>query len=217
MTTNCNISAEVRPLLDRAAAGDEAAWPELFGLFQPRLRRMVALRLDQHLQGRIDPSDVLQEAYIDAAAQLPKYLEQPTLPFFLWLRMVTGARLARVHRFHLGTQARDARRELSLDTAQLPQASSAVLANLLVGSDTRPEEAAARAERLAGLQNALNQLDETDREILALRHYEELTFAEAGLVLGLSETGAGKRYVNALSQLKDLLAQQPGGLEGFQP
>src|SRR5262245_51011719 len=139
MAPELDNPVDVQSWLARATAGDPTAWPELFGRFQPRLRRMVALRLDPHLQGRVDPSDVLQEAYLDAAAQLPKYLEQPKLPFFLWLRLVTGARLTKLHRFHLGTQGRDARRELSLNAAHVPQASSAVLANRLAGDDTRPE------------------------------------------------------------------------------
>src|SRR5438132_1050644 len=104
MPADSLLQPDWQPWLARIAAGDAAAWPELFGRCQPRLRRMVALRLDPQLQGRIDPSDVIQEAYLDASAQLPKYLDQPALPFFLWLRLVTGARLSRLHRHHLNAQ-----------------------------------------------------------------------------------------------------------------
>ncbi len=101
-------------LLRRASHGDEAALAALFGRYRKRLRQMVRLRLDRRLQGRVDPSDVLQEAYLDVAQQLPHYLKKPEMSFFLWLRLVTGQRLMRVHRQHLGAARRDAGREVSL-------------------------------------------------------------------------------------------------------
>src|SRR5438874_3855566 len=111
-------------LLRRAIHGEEAALATLFGRYRKRLRQMVHLRLDQRLQGRVDPSDVLQEAYLDVAAQLPHYAKKPGMPFFLWLRLVTGQRLMRVHRQHLGAALRDAGREVSLYRGALPEASS---------------------------------------------------------------------------------------------
>jgi len=107
-------STETNRLLERVAAGEQEVWGELLMRHQERLRCMVAVRLDRRLQGRIDPSDVLQEAYLQASLQLAEYLKKPTLPFFLWLRLVTGQRLATLHRYHLGTQGRDAGREVSL-------------------------------------------------------------------------------------------------------
>src|SRR5262245_42677558 len=118
-------SSEVERTLRRAAAGDQEAWGELLTRYRERLRCMIALRLDRRLQGRIDPSDVIQEAYLQASLQLADYLKNPTIPFFLWLRLVTGQRLVALHRHHLGTQARDAGREVSLYRGALPQASSA--------------------------------------------------------------------------------------------
>src|SRR5271166_6620129 len=116
-------------LVDRAAAGDTAALAELFGCYRKRLRQMVRLRLDRRLQGRVDPSDVLQEAYIDFARKLPEYTRaRPELPFYLWLRLITGERLLRIHRQHLGTLMRDVDREVSLYRGALPQASSESLA-----------------------------------------------------------------------------------------
>ena len=158
--------------------GDQAAWAAILAPHRDRLRRMVALRLDQRLRGRIDPSDVLQEAFLQAAQALPKYLERPEQPVFLWLRWLTGMTLQLVHRRHLGVQARDAGREVQLLDRPWPEASSAALAAQLLGRDTRPSVAAIRAERQRRLQEALNAMDPLDREVLVLRHFEELTNAE---------------------------------------
>src|SRR5215831_7773168 len=107
-------------LLLRAAAGDTVALAALFARHRERLRRMVRLRLDRRLQGRIDPSDVLQEAYLDLAKRAPDYFAKPDIPFFLWLRLLTGQRLLEIHRRHLGTQLRDAGQEVSLHRGALP-------------------------------------------------------------------------------------------------
>jgi RNA polymerase sigma-70 factor (ECF subfamily) len=178
---------------------------------------MVALRLDRRLQGRIDPSDVLQETYLEAARQLADYLQNPTLPFFLWVRLLAGNRLARLHRHHLGAQMRDADRDVSLYHGALPEASSAALAARLLGRECRPSEAAVRAELKLRVQDALNRLDPLDREVLALRHFEQLTTAETARVLGVSEAAAGKRYVRALVRLKETLTRLPGGMGGLWP
>ena len=176
---------------------------------------MVALRLDRRLQGRVDPSDIIQEAYIDASARLAEYARQPDMPFFLWLRFLTGQRLVRVHRQHLGAEMRDVAREVSLYRGALPAATSAALAAQLLGRDTRPSEAAVRAERSIRLQEALNSMDPLDREVLALRHFEQLSNAEAARVLGLQESAAAKRYVRALKRLRLILDARPGGLGGL--
>ena len=136
---------------------------------------MVRLRLDRRLQGRVDPSDVLQEAYLDLAAKLPEYASRPAIPFFLWLRLVAGERLLRVHRHHLGAAMRDAGREVSLHQGAFPEASSASLAAQLLGQLTSASQAALRAEMQLLLQEALNGMDPIDREVLALRHFEELS------------------------------------------
>jgi RNA polymerase sigma-70 factor (ECF subfamily) len=209
--------SETARSLERAANGDADGWRELLAQHHARLRRMVTLRLDPRLQGRIDPSDVLQDTYLDAAGQLGDYLRDPKLPFFLWLRLLTGHRLGRLHRRHLGAQARDAGREVSIYRGALPGASSAALAAQLLGRESRPSEAAARAELKLCVQEALNAMDPLDREVLSLRHFEHLTNAEAARELGISEAAAGKRYLRALARLKDLLARRPGGLEEFRP
>src|SRR5262245_54963743 len=130
--------SDTEQLLRRAAAGDQASWGALLTRHGQRLRCMVALRLDHRLQGRIHPSDVIQEACLEASAQLADYLRQPTLPFFLWLRLITGQKMVALHRHHLGKQMRDASREVSLFHGSLPATSSAALAAQLLGRDTRP-------------------------------------------------------------------------------
>lgn len=200
-------------LQQRALNADEAALAELFAQHRVRLKRMVKLRIDHRLQGRVDASDILQEAYLDLARQLPDYAKKPDVPFFLWLRLVTGQRLAQVHRKHLGTAMRDADREVSLYHGPLPQASTAFLASQLLGRFTSVSQWAIRAEIQMKLQETLNSMDTTDREVLALRHFEELSNVEAAQVLGISHAAASKRYVRAWRRLKDALVQIPGLLE----
>jgi RNA polymerase sigma-70 factor (ECF subfamily) len=197
-------------LIDRAAAGDSAALAELFGRYRKRLRAMVRLRMDRRLQGRVDPSDVLQEAYLDVAQQLSSYLAKPEMPFYLWLRLTTGQRLMRLHRQHLGAAIREAGREVSLHRGALPQASSVSLAAQLLGKMTSASKAVERVEIQLRLQAALNGMDEMDREIIALRHFEELSNAEAAQVLGLEPSAASKRYIRALKRLQEILKSIPG-------
>jgi RNA polymerase sigma-70 factor (ECF subfamily) len=208
------LDPTTRERLQKAAAGDNAAWAALLAEHHDRLRRMVALRLDHRLQGRVDPSDVIQDTYLEAVGQLPDYLSDPRMPLFLWLRLLAGHRLGRVHRQHLGTQARDAGREVSLYRGPMPEASSAALAAHLLGKEARPSEVAMIAERKLRLQEALNSLDPLDREVLALRHFEQLSRAEVARELGISEAAAGKRYLRALERLRRHLEDDLSGLGG---
>jgi RNA polymerase sigma-70 factor (ECF subfamily) len=205
-------SSETVRLTQQAANGDQQSWAALLARHEGKLRRVVAFRMDQRLQGRIDASDVLQEAYLVAAQHLAEYLRQPAMSFYLWLRGIVGNKLLELHRHHLGTQMRDAGREVSLYQGALPEASSAALAARLLGHLTGPSEAAVRAEMKVRLQEGLNSLDPLDREVLALRHFEHLTPAETAAVLGIKEKAAGMRYLRALKRLKDILTGLPGGL-----
>jgi RNA polymerase sigma-70 factor (ECF subfamily) len=214
-TSAVGNSNETLRLIGLARAGDRRALSALLERHRDRLRRMVELRLDWRLQARVDASDVVQDAFLEVATRLDEYLRGPELPLFLWLRLVVGQRLATVHRHHLGTQMRDAGREVSLHRDALPAVSSAALADQLLGRLTTPSQAAVRAERVIRLQEALNALDAVDREVLALRHFEQLTAAETARVLGISEAAAAKRYIRALKRLKQILARMPGGLEGL--
>jgi RNA polymerase sigma-70 factor (ECF subfamily) len=199
-----------RELLRRAAEGDEGAWAEVVGRFEPRLRRMLHLRLNRRLQGRLDEGDVLQEAYLEVHRKLPEYAADPRLPPFLWVRHIAGLKLVEVHRRHLGTQARDAGREITLHRGGLPEADSASLAAQLMGALTSPSQAVQRAELRLAVQAALAELDPDDREVLALKHFEQLSTAEAAEVLGLSKAGAGHRYVKAVKRLREALERLPG-------
>jgi RNA polymerase sigma-70 factor, ECF subfamily len=203
-------SDEVSGLIRRAAAGEEAASRELFSRHRDRLRRMVHLRLSRRLAGRVDDSDVLQEACLEAARRLEEYLREPKLPFFLWLRHLTALKLAEVHRRHLGTQLRDADREVTLHRGLLPLADSVSLAAQLLGTLTTPSQAVIKAETRLLVQEALNGMDPIDREVLALKHFEQLSMAEIAEVLGLSKAGAGSRYLRAIKRLRQILSQIPG-------
>jgi len=209
-----NDPSDTVHLVERLRAGDRQALTDLFQRHRDRLRRMVELRMDARLQGRVDASDVLQDAFLDAATQLDTFLRGSELSAFLWLRLVVGQRLSKYHRLHLGTKMRDVRQEVSLYRDALPQASSAALASMLLGRLTSPSHAAIRAEQVLHVQDALNELEPLDREVVALRHFEQLSRAETAQVLGITEEAGAKRYMRALRRLKAILAEQPGGSEG---
>jgi RNA polymerase sigma-70 factor (ECF subfamily) len=199
-------------LLTWAAAGDGAAWGALLTAHQDRLMRMVAFRMDPRLRGRIDAADIVQEAFVEASAHRSDYFRAPSVPLFLWLRGVVGNKLLEVTRHHLGTHMRDAKRELPLDVPhQLDDTSSALCAHL-TGHLTSPSVAAVRDEVRTRLKKALDEMSAMDREVLALRHFEQLTSAETAQVLGIQERAAAKRYLRALERLKQILSEMPGGL-----
>ena len=200
--------ADIADLLARVRAGDQPALAELFARHRDKLRRMVQLRLDHRLAGRVSPSDVLQEAYIDALKRIDHYFEKPDQPFFGWLRLVVGQRLADVHREHLA-QKRDVGHEVPIHRGG-PGADSACLAACLLGSGTSPSHAAARTESFARLEEALDRMDALDREVLALRHFEELSNTDTAEILGIQPAAASKRYVRALARLKQILETIPG-------
>src|SRR5262245_12252733 len=208
---------EFDELLRLASGGDEQALAALYARHRGKLRRMVRLRLDRRLQGRVDPSDVLQEAFIDIARRATVYFANPSMPLFLWMRFLTGQRLMALHQHHFGAQKRDPRQELSLLPGALPEATSASLAALLLGRLTSPSRAVARAELQVRVQDALNALDPMDREVLALRHFEELSNTETAEVLGITKTAASNRYVRALRRLKEVLSGMPGLLDSSAP
>jgi RNA polymerase sigma-70 factor (ECF subfamily) len=193
----------------RLAGGEQQALAELFSQHRDPLRRMVALRLDQRLNGRVSPSDVLQEAYLDALQRLPHLRAKPDLPLYGWLRQIVGQRLIELHRQHLGAQRRAAGQEVSLDQPA-PAVRSQSLAAQLAGQLTSPSQAALRNEACAQLEAALERLEPLDREILALRHFEELSNNEVAAVLGIQKGAASKRYVRALARLKEALEAVPG-------
>jgi RNA polymerase sigma-70 factor (ECF subfamily) len=202
---SCSGAAERRRLL-----------AELFEGHRSRLRTMLRLRLDRRLQARVDPSDVLQEAFLAAAAGIDRFLADPRIPLYLWLRFLAGRKLEELHRRHLDTGKRDPAREVSLHREPLPMATSAEIALELLGKDPSPSDAAARAELRARLEDAIESLQPLDREVLALRHFEELRTQEVAHALGIEEATARKRYLRAVERLRKVLARLPGFGPGFE-
>lgn len=200
-------SSEITEILHRATSGDQDALNELFTRYRDRLKRMIRLRLNRRLIGRLDDSDILQDALLHASKHLHEYLQNPSMSFFLWLRHIAELKLLSVHRQHLGIEKRDANREISLHRGGYPAASSASLAAQLMGHLTSPSQAAVKAEMRIQLQEALNGMDPIDREVLTLRHFEQLTNAETAQVLEIQETAASKRYVRALDRLQNILSE----------
>jgi RNA polymerase sigma-70 factor (ECF subfamily) len=207
MTTD---SEETTELLKRGVAGDQQALADLWDQYQERLLRLVKLRMDRRMQGRVDESDVLQEAFVDFASRVEEYASDPSMPFFLWLRYLTGQRLQLLHRHHLGTMMRDAGREVSIHRGPMPQATSISLAAQLLGRFTSVTQAVQRTEMRVMLQEVINSMDNIDREILALRHFEELSNTETAQVLGIKRSAASSRHIRAIKRLKEVLQGTPG-------
>ncbi len=187
---------------------------ELFEVHRRRLLKMVHLRLDPKLRERVSPSDVVQEAFLEISARVGDYLDDPRMPFFLWLRFLTAQKLVALYRFHAGAQKRDVRRQVPLGRAAFPDASSVVMAQELAGNLTSPSANAMRMEARLQVEAALDQMNPADREVLVLRHFEELTNLEAAEELGIQESAASKRYLRALRRLRSILAAvepHPGG------
>ncbi len=201
---------QISTLVDRVIHGDKTALARLFAYHRERLWRIINFRIDQRLRGRIDPDDILQEAYLAAEQRIQHFLHDSPQGLFIWLRMIANQTLIDVHRRHLGTQARDAARDRSIHGGWTSESTSFSLSFHLLGHLTSPSQAALRAELSEQLQLALESMGELDREVLALRHFEELSNLETANVLGLSEQAASARYVRAVSRLKKILGAIPG-------
>jgi len=199
----------IAQLVRDAASGNASAQSELFSHYRDRLKRMVRLRLNRRLQGRVDDSDIIQEALIEAARKLPDYAREPILPFYVWLRHLTGLKLVEIHRRHLGTKMRDAAMEVSLHRGGLPGANSMSLAAFLLGTMTSVSQAAIKAEKRLALQEALNDMDPLDRELVAMKHFEQLTIDEMAQALEMPRSSVGRHYLRALKQLKAILQDLP--------
>jgi RNA polymerase sigma-70 factor, ECF subfamily len=197
-------------LATRLRRSDPEALAALLALHRPRLWRMVNFRMDRRLLGRTDPDDVLQEAYLAAAQRIAHFADDGFASPFVWLRMIVQQALIDVHRKHLGAQMRDAGREVSIFASSYPQSTSASLAIHLVGDATSPSVAAARGETLDTVQKAIETMDPLDQEVLALRHFEELTNTEVAEILRIQAKAASIRYVRALRRLKQLLGAAAG-------
>ena len=193
---------ETAALLVRAEDGDRQALGDLLEMERERLMQIVSFRLDSRLRARIDPSDVIQDAFVEATKRVLNGKRDDRIPLFLWLRLLALQKLAELHRVHLGVKARDVGREISIFSGPLPQATSAVIAAQLLGKLTSPSQAAIRIETQLQVEERLNDMDELDREILVLRHFEKLSNQEAARVLNIKESAASNRFIRALKKLK---------------
>jgi RNA polymerase sigma-70 factor, ECF subfamily len=187
------------------ADSSETPLGELFEQYRDRLRRAVQLRLDPRLKGRIDPSDVIQEAYVEAQARFDDFRRDSGVSPFLWIRLITMQRLLILHRQHFQAKLRDVRREIPLEAAAGPAVSSFHLASMIIDTQPGPSQAASRAEQQRELERALDGIRPGDRDVLVLRHFEHLSNAEAAAVLGISVAAASRRYYRALQRLKEAL------------
>lgn len=191
-------------LVLRLRQGDAGALAELFSRHKERLARGIRFRLHPMLQRRIDVEDILQEVYLRASQRMATFADFSG-GFFVWVRMIAAQALIDLHRRHLGAQARDAGREVYGVGGYQPTATSTSMAFELAADRTSPSQAAIRKEMAEQIERAIESMDPVDREILALRHFEELSNSEVAEVLGIQEKAASIRYVRALARLKKIL------------
>jgi RNA polymerase sigma-70 factor (ECF subfamily) len=198
-------SAETQVLLDDARLNKPGAEDQLLARHRDALRRMIAMRLDPALAGRLDASDVVQEVMVEAHRRLKDYLENPAMPFHLWLRHIAHDHMIDAHRRHRQAQRRSLDREQPLNVALPHDRSSVELMVQLLDRERTPASAALQHELEQKLQVALARLEEDQREILLMRHFEQLSNQEVATALGLSEPAASMRYLRALRRLRDLM------------
>jgi RNA polymerase sigma-70 factor (ECF subfamily) len=193
---------DTEQLLAAAGRGDADARGRLLDRHRPRLRRMVAVRLDRRLAARVDPSDVVQDTLTYAARLLDDYMREKPLPFYPWLRRLAWLKVVDAHRRHLRAGRRTVARE---ERARLPDESVLELAERLVANTSAPSAGLSRQEQGARVRAALDRLPERDREVLVLRYLEDLTTADTAAVLGCSEGAAKVRLLRALRRLRACL------------
>jgi RNA polymerase sigma-70 factor (ECF subfamily) len=190
-------------LIRRGIRSGEVKLGDLLTKHRDRLRRLIELRLDPRVKGRVDASDVIQETQITAVHRIEEYLADPEVPLFVWLRFLALQTVTDAHRRHLGAKARNASREVTIDN--FPAASSAALATQLVGQLTTASQALEKVEAKHSLEEAIKSMAPKDREVIVLRHYEQLSQKETARVLGISEAATGSRHVRALIKLRKML------------
>jgi RNA polymerase sigma-70 factor (ECF subfamily) len=204
------MSANTDEELELLHRDGEAALAHLFAASQPRLERILRFRIDPRIRGRVESADVLQDTWLTAARRLREYLQQPTVSPFVWLRQLVLQTLVDLHR-HEFRQRRDAGREVHEGNASPLADTSLSMADILLAQLTSPSGRLVREEEIQQLQQALNALPELDREVLALRHFEQLSNLQTAEVLQLSITAASNRYVRAAARLAEILQRTAGG------
>lgn len=196
-------------LLANAQHGDRAAVNRLLERHRASLRKLIQLRLDRQIARRVDASDVVQDVLLEANARLQDYFADPRLPFHLWLRQIAKDRMIDMHRRHRGAQRRSLDREQSLAGPQFSDQSGFDLMGQLADQELTPAAASIRKELEARFVRAIDQLDEEDREIVIMRHFEQLGNSEVAEALGLSAAAAGMRHLRALRKLRAILGDRP--------
>ncbi len=203
--SDSKVSADPDEAVAAMRDGSADALAIVFSHYRERLRQIIRFRLDYRITRRVSDSDVLQESYIAAAKRLEQFSQQTDMPAFLWLRLIVGQLLIDVHRQHLQAEMRDVRREVALPANGCSPHTSLAIAAQLAGQATAVSEVVARAELIEKLELTLNEMDDIDREVIALRHFEELTNIETAKVLGIDPAAASKRYVRAMARLAQLM------------
>lgn len=196
--------------LNQAAQGDRSAVDALFAQHRDRLRSMVRLRMDRRLAARMDPSDVVQEALLEAAGKLPEYLATRPVPFYPWLRRLAWEKLVKLHERHRDAGKRSVLREEGV-ALELPDDSVVNLARRLAAQASSPSQQLVHKEMCERVRSALNRLPESYREVLVLRYLEELPTAEVAAVMQISEGAVKMRHRRALEQLSQQLADLSRG------
>jgi RNA polymerase sigma-70 factor, ECF subfamily len=195
--------SQTQELLGQAKAGDAAAVGQLLDRHREALRRMIDLRMDRVVQRRVDASDIVQDVLVEANRRLNDYLKDPAMPFHLWLRQIAQDRLIDAHRRHRGAARRSIDREQAVGAVDQ---STYDLAAALVDPELTPAAAATWHELQRRFQAAVEELEEADREVILMRHFEYLSNAEVAAALGLSEPAAGMRYLRAMRRMREKLA-----------
>ena len=200
-----SAASDTEQLLRRVAQGDATAERLLFDRHRSRLRRMVAVRMDRRLAARLDPSDVVQDSLLEAARQLPRYLRERPMPFYPWLRQLAWQRLVDLHRRHILTQKRG---QIHEQEAGILDASAMLLAEQIIDTATSPSDRLVRDEMRDRVQVALARLKPSDREVLIMRHLEQMQVSEIAALLEISESAVKMRRLRAIQRLRELLEER---------
>jgi RNA polymerase sigma-70 factor (ECF subfamily) len=196
---------DTKELLDQAQLGNAAAVDRLLSQQREPLRRMIGLRLDPALSSRLDASDVVQDVLLEASRRLKDYISNPSMPFHLWLRSIANDHVIDAHRRHRRAQKRSLDREQPIVPAALANHSSCELAAQFCDPELTPASAAMRQEMQRRVEAALTTLSEDDREMILMKHFEQMPNQEIAAFLGLSEPASSMRYLRALRRLKSIL------------
>lgn len=207
-------SEKTLDLLREVADGDNAAVNRLMDRHRDAVRRMIQMRLDQAVARRVDASDVVQDVMLEASQRIDGYLQNPTMPFHLWLRQLAKDRIIDMHRRHRAARRRSVDREQNFSGLAGDEQSAADIAALLRDNELTPAAAALRRELQERFLAAIGQMEEGDREIIMMRHFEHLGNSEVAAALGLSPPAAGMRYLRAIRRLRELLGTDDQSLPG---